>query len=75
MSLRKVMKSNSSPPVKTHLQLSPLAPSISEYTISSRRPDSCNGIGRDTILEFCCDPDSNMGNVGAELGVKVIRFY
>jgi hypothetical protein len=27
------------------------------------------------ILEFCCDPNSNMGKVGAEMGLTVCRLF
>ena len=37
---------------------------------SSRpRPAGRMGQGNKTLIEFCCDADSIMGKVGAELGV------
>ena len=42
---------------------------------SRKRPDGRKGPGSKTLIEFCCDADSNMGKVGAELGVEVVRLY
>ena len=42
---------------------------------SSSRPPGRNGVGKKTLIEFCCDANSNIGNIGKELGVEVVRLH
>ena len=42
---------------------------------SSARPEGRKGKSKKTLIEFCCDADSNMGKDGKEPGVEVVRLY
>ena len=48
-----------------------------EQTVSasSARPEGRKGNGNKILIEFCCDANSTMGNVGKGLRVEVVRLY
>ena len=56
-----------------------LAAIVTEYKVrtsgSSARPEGRTGKGNKTLIEFCTEADSNMGEVGRAMGVEVVRLY
>jgi hypothetical protein len=41
-----------------------------EFITATKR----EGVGKDMMLEFCCDPESSMEAVGKELGLCIVRL-